>query len=85
MPVGPRPAWAPSGVSDLHLGGAVMWVGGDAIMFGLMMLVFLMWSRDERAAVSGHGFFERARRENLATLVASHQPVAAAAGRRVDG
>ena len=80
VPVGPRPAWAPSGVSDLHLGGAVMWVGGDAIMFGLMMLVFLMWSRDDRAAVSGHGFFEQARRENLATLVASHQPVAAAAG-----
>jgi putative copper resistance protein D len=71
VPVGPRPAWAPSPVSDLHLGGAVMWIGGDAIMFGLMMIVFLMWSRDDRAAVSGHGFFERARQENLATLVAS--------------
>jgi putative copper resistance protein D len=80
VPVGPRPAWAPSPVSDLHLGGAVMWIGGDAIMFGLMMLVFLMWSRDERAAVSGHGFFEQARQTNLATLVASHQPVAAGAG-----
>ena len=80
VPVGPRPAWAPSPVSDLHLGGAVMWIGGDAIMFALMMLVFLMWSRDERAALSGHGFFERARQTNLATLVASHQPVAAGAG-----
>ncbi len=71
VPSGPRPAWAGSPVSDLHLGGAVMWVGGDAIMFGLMMLVFLMWSMDERAAISGHGWFERARQENLATLVAS--------------
>jgi putative copper resistance protein D len=77
VPTGPRPAWAPSPVSDLHNGGAVMWIGGDAIMFGLMMLVFLMWSRDERAATSGHGWFERARQENLATLVGSAQPVTA--------
>ena len=74
VPTGPRPGWAPSPVQDLHLGGAVMWIGGDAIMFGLMMLVFLMWSRDERAAVSGHGWFERARQENLAALVGSSQP-----------
>jgi hypothetical protein len=47
-------------------------------MFGLMMVVFLMWSTDERAADS-RGWFERARRENLATLVASHQAAGAAA------
>jgi cytochrome c oxidase assembly factor CtaG len=76
VPVGPRPGWAPSPVSDLHTGGAVMWVGGDAIMFGLMMVVFMMWARDERTSVSGRSFFERARRQNLATLVAS-SPVAA--------
>jgi len=80
VPTGPRPAWAPSPVSDLHLGGAVMWIGGDGIMFVLMMLVFLMWSRDERAAVSGHGFFERARQANLATLVASYQAAASGTG-----
>ncbi len=73
VPAGSRPGWAPSPVQDLHLGGAVMWIGGDALMFGLMMLVFLMWSRDERAAVSGHGWFERARQENLAALVGSGQ------------
>lgn len=83
VPTGPRPAWAPSPVSDLHLGGAVMWIGGDAIMFGLMMLVFLMWSRDERTATSGRSWVERARQENLATLVASvglQQPAAAGGG-----
>jgi cytochrome c oxidase assembly factor CtaG len=73
IPSGPRPAWAPNAVSDLHAGGAVMWVGGDALMFGLMMVVFLMWSMDERGATSGHGWLESARRANLATLVASHQ------------
>ncbi len=84
VPSGPRPAWAPNPVQDLHLGGAVMWVGGDALMFALMMLVFLMWSRDERAAVSGHGWFERARAENLATMVASHRS-AASDGAAVQG
>jgi len=75
VPAGPRPAWAPSPVSDIHSGGAVMWIAGDAIMFGLMMIVFLMWARNERASVSGRSFFERARRENLATMVASSRPV----------
>ncbi len=69
---GPRPAWAPAPVADLHTGGAVMWVAGDAIMFGLMMLVFLMWSMDERTSASGRGWFEAARRASLASLVASH-------------
>ncbi len=34
----------------MHAGGAVMWVGGDAIMFALMMIVFLMWSTDTSTA-----------------------------------
>ena len=82
VPAGPRPAWAPSPVSDLHSGGAVMWVGGDGIMFVLMMIVFLMWATDQRAAVSGRSFFERARQENLAALVATGQQGAAASGER---
>jgi cytochrome c oxidase assembly factor CtaG len=73
IPTGPRPAWAPSPVQDLHLGGAVMWVAGDGLMFALMMLVFLMWSTDDRAASHSRGWFEMARRENLATLIASSQ------------
>src|SRR5262249_4815847 len=81
VPLGPRPAWAPSPVQDLHSGGAVMWIAGDGIMFGLMMVVFLMGSRDEKAATSGRGGFEAPRRASLATLVASHPaPRAAAEG-----
>jgi len=81
VPSGPRPAWAPAPVSDLHTGGAIMWVAGDALMFGLMMLVFLMWSTDERGATSGRGWFEAARRASLASLVASHPAPAAADAR----
>jgi len=72
LPTGPRPAWAPAPVADLHAGGAVMWVGGDAIMFGLMMLVFLLWSTDDRATAGGHGWLESARRTSMASLIASH-------------
>jgi cytochrome c oxidase assembly factor CtaG len=74
IPPGPRPGWAPVPVQDLHLGGAVMWIGGDALMFGLMMLVFLMWSTDERAETSGHGWLEAARRTNLENLVGTPVP-----------
>jgi cytochrome c oxidase assembly factor CtaG len=79
VPSGPRPAWAPDPVADLHTGGAVMWVGGDALMFGLMMLVFLMWSMDERSAASGRGWLEAARRNSLASLVAARPAPAAPA------
>jgi cytochrome c oxidase assembly factor CtaG len=78
IPTGPRPAWAPSPVQDLHLGGAVMWIAGDCIMFGLMMLVFARWSTDERAASNRRGWFEVARRENLASQLASQQVTASA-------
>jgi putative copper resistance protein D len=85
VPVSGLP-WAPSPAQDLHAGGAVMWIGGDAVMFGLMMLVFLMWSMDERASVSGHGWLESARRASLESMVSAHradvgeQPAGAPAG-----
>ena len=80
VPQGPRPTWAPAALQDLHLGGAVMWIGGDAIMFGLMMLVFLMWSLDDKGATSGHGWLEAARRNSMATLVAARPAPAAPDG-----
>src|SRR5262249_47455162 len=68
---GPRPAWAGSAIADLHAGGAVMWVGGDAIMFALMMIVFAMWSTDSRASARAHGWLEAARRATVAPAAAS--------------
>jgi putative copper resistance protein D len=79
VPTGPRPAWAPPPVSDLHTGGGLMWVGGDGLMFVLMMVVFVMWSLDSRASQSGHGWLEAARRASLGSLVAAHTPSGAAA------
>lgn len=66
-----RPAWAPNPISDVHIGGAVMWVGGAGIMFAIMMMVFFAWSREARTD-SGLGWLEAARRANFATLVNAH-------------
>ncbi|MGH3199612.1 MAG: cytochrome c oxidase assembly protein [Streptosporangiaceae bacterium] len=74
-----RPGWAPNPVTDVHIGGAVMWVGGAGIMFGLMMAVFFAWSREKRAD-GGLGWLESARRWNFATLVSAHQDANAAPG-----
>jgi putative copper resistance protein D len=67
-----RPNWAPSALSDVHIGGAVMWVGGAGIMFALVMAVFFAWSREKRSD-GGLGWLESARRSNFATLVSAHQ------------
>ena len=85
LPTGPRPSWALSPISDLHAGGAVMWIGGDAIMFGLMMLVYLMWSLDDRDVASSHGWLERVRKANMASLVAANQPAPASPAGPADG
>jgi putative copper resistance protein D len=73
-----RPAWAPSPVDDVHIGGAVMWVAGAGIMFALMMAVFFAWSRQARAD-GGLGWLEAARRSNFATLVRAQPDASGAA------
>ena len=40
-------SWGPSLLTDLHLGGAIMWVGGDALMFLAMIPVAVRWVRVE--------------------------------------
>jgi cytochrome c oxidase assembly factor CtaG len=66
LPAGARPAWAGPAVADLHAGGAVMWIAGDALMFAMMMIVFLMWSTDSRAESRSRGWLEAARRATVA-------------------
>jgi putative copper resistance protein D len=61
-----RPSWAPNAISDLHSGGAVMWIGGDGLMFVVIMLVFMAWARDGQ--ISSGGWLESARRASFAGL-----------------
>jgi cytochrome c oxidase assembly factor CtaG len=63
-----RPGWAQSPIDDVHIGGAIMWVGGAGLMFALMLTVFFAWSR-ERQADGGLGWLESARRASFATRV----------------
>jgi cytochrome c oxidase assembly factor CtaG len=73
-----RPSWAPNALADVHEGGAVMWVGGAAIMFVLLLTVFFAWSRETRVD-AGLGWLEVARRANFASQVRQE-----AAGGHVD-
>ncbi len=68
LPLGPRPSWAGSAIGDLHAGGSVMWVGGDGLMFLLMMVVFLMWATDTRSVSRTGGWLETARRATVAQV-----------------
>jgi putative copper resistance protein D len=65
--------WGPSPLDDVHIGGAVMWVGGSAIMFVLIMFVFLAWSRQGQRGDS-RGWLEAARRASLDQLTAAGTP-----------
>ena len=76
-PPEPRP-WGPAPLADVHDGGAVMWIGGAAIMFVVIMCVFFGWSRESRPS-GGMGWLESARRANMADRVAETVPGAAAA------
>jgi len=71
-----RPGWAPSPLSDVHIGGAVMWVGGAGLMFVLTLTVFFAWSRETRSD-GGLGWLETARRVNFAAQVGAHQEAGA--------
>jgi cytochrome c oxidase assembly factor CtaG len=82
VPMDPR-SWGPSAVNDLHEGGAVMWIGGAAIMFMLIMVTFFQWSRETRPS-AGMGWLESARRTNMAERIAEANPRAAVGNQAVD-
>ncbi|MEV5706158.1 cytochrome c oxidase assembly protein [Actinoallomurus sp. NPDC052274] len=62
-----HPPWGPGPLADIHDGGAVMWIGGDGLMFLMMLLVAAAWvlDRSPQAARAG-GFLEAARQAALA-------------------
>ncbi len=63
-----RPSWAPSPLTDVHIGGAVMWVGGAGLMFVLMMTVFFAWTRASQDD-SGLGWLDVARQAHFASKI----------------
>lgn len=67
---GPRPPGGPGPVQDVHWAGAAMWIAGDAIMLAFIMLVLLMWSRDDRTSSATSGWLEAARKARFDEVVA---------------
>jgi cytochrome c oxidase assembly factor CtaG len=77
VPMDPRD-WGPSPLNDLHQGGAVMWIGGAAIMFVVIMVTFFSWTREPRSSAA-MGWFETARRASMADRMSEGAPAPAAA------
>lgn len=60
-----RRTWGPSPVLDLHIGGDIMWVGGDTLMFLGMVPVAVLWVRhEERRALELDRELDEARRRS---------------------
>ena len=77
---GPRPPGSPGPVEDVHWAGATMWIAGDAIMLGFIMLVMLVWSRDDRPAAASAGWLEAVRRARFNDVVTAGSPAAGRGG-----
>jgi cytochrome c oxidase assembly factor CtaG len=83
VPMDPR-SWGPSPVNDLHEGGAVMWIGGAAIMFAVIMVTFFQWTRETRPSAS-MGWLEAARRASIAERIAESRQAGPAGAHAGDG
>jgi putative copper resistance protein D len=42
-----HPMWASSIISDIHLGGAIMWIGGDFLMLAWLAPIVVRWLKFE--------------------------------------
>ena len=62
-----QPSWGPGPLADAHGAGAAMWIGGDGLMFVMMLVVAARWftDRSPQAARAG-AFLESARQAALA-------------------
>jgi hypothetical protein len=47
--------WGPGPVEDIHWGGAVMWIGGDGLMFVVMLVALFGWLVNPAGANAGPG------------------------------
>lgn len=57
--------WGPGPVEDIHWGGAIMWVGGDALMAVLAIVVIAQWVRSSDRTQDLGAWLESARRATV--------------------
>lgn len=78
-------AWGPDPVTDLRWGGVVMWVGGDGLMFVLVLALVLRWITDTAGQDDLGGWLDSVRRTTLAgTYKAAGPPSAIVTSRALD-
>lgn len=66
--------WGPALVQDIHIGGVIMWVGGDSLMMLAMIPVAVGWVRlEERRAARADRAYE-AMAPTMTTLGPYHPP-----------
>ena len=53
--------WGPSPITDVHWGGAIMWVGGDVIMIVLILVSLFRWLFGTARSTKRLRWIERAR------------------------
>lgn len=73
-----RRTWGPSLVDDLHAGGASMWIGGDAIMFVIIVATFITVLHSRRGLDAGR-WLESARDSRFSELTGTAVSTAAGA------
>jgi putative copper resistance protein D len=62
-----HPHWGPGPLADIHGGGAVMWIGGDGLMFVMLVVIGATWLMDRSPEAGRAGtFLESARQATLA-------------------
>ncbi|TVT28364.1 cytochrome c oxidase assembly protein [Amycolatopsis rhizosphaerae] len=82
--------WGPAPLQDLHWGGAIMWVGGDALMAAVAIVVITDWVRTQatdlgpwlnaaRRSAIGRGLDENADLDGEEALRAYNEMLAALA------
>jgi putative membrane protein len=59
-------SWEPAPIVDLHYGGALMWCGGDAIMFLICLAIALQWIFDNQRRDQLGSWLDTVRRSALA-------------------
>jgi putative copper resistance protein D len=62
----PDRGWGPDAITDLHWGGAMMWVGGDLLMAALAIVVITAWVSGANGKADLGAWLESARRSALA-------------------
>lgn len=60
-------AWGLTPLTDLHAGGALMWVGGSGFMLFLMIVAMVQWMRDKDRREDTGQWLQAARRDALSS------------------